>query len=186
MTDAAARFHRGGLGGAAAWPFAARAQQQALPVIGFLSTQSAEVDYKDVTIPFLQGLKEAGYVEGQNVAVEYRYAENQIDRLPALVADGVAGEVRAGPVEAGDKTQCDRVTACGKDDRYGGGRCLRRQRCGGAGGYDHGYAAADEIGCERRQHSAETSTCMGLICCGVLPKYWCQSCSHIFPVSREF
>jgi putative tryptophan/tyrosine transport system substrate-binding protein len=77
-----------GLGGAAvAWPVAARAQQRALPVIGFLSPQSAEVDYKNVTVPFLQGLKEAGHVEGQNVAVEHRYAENQFDRLPALAAD---------------------------------------------------------------------------------------------------
>jgi putative tryptophan/tyrosine transport system substrate-binding protein len=65
-----------GLGGAAAWPLVLRAQQPALPVVGFLSAQSAEVDYKDTTIPFLQGLKEAGYVEGRNVAVEYRYAEN--------------------------------------------------------------------------------------------------------------
>ena len=56
------------LGGAAAWPVVARGQQSAMPVIGFLSSQSAELDYKDVTIPFLQGLKETGYVEGQNVA----------------------------------------------------------------------------------------------------------------------
>src|SRR5271163_4670080 len=58
-----------------------------MPVIGFLSAQSAEVEYKIITVPFLQGLKEAGYAEGQNVAVEYRYAENQYDRLPALAAD---------------------------------------------------------------------------------------------------
>jgi putative tryptophan/tyrosine transport system substrate-binding protein len=76
-----------GLGGAAAWPLAARAQQSMVPVIGFLSFQSADVDYKDVTVRFLQGLKETGYVEGQKVAVEYRPAENQLDRLPALAAD---------------------------------------------------------------------------------------------------
>jgi putative tryptophan/tyrosine transport system substrate-binding protein len=82
-----------GLGSAAAWPLAARAQQAAMPVIGFLSTQSADDDYKKRTIPFLQGLGETGYVEGQNVAVEYRYAENQVDRLPALVADLVRHRV---------------------------------------------------------------------------------------------
>ena len=76
-----------GLGSAAAWPLAARAQQAAVPVIGSLSPQSAEASYKDVTVPFLQGLKETGYVEGRNVAVAYRYAENQFDRLPTLVAD---------------------------------------------------------------------------------------------------
>jgi len=82
-----------GLAGAAVWPVVARAQQPALPVIGLLSYQSAEVDYKNVTVPFLQGLKETGYVEGQNVAVEYRYAENQLDRLPALATDLVRRRV---------------------------------------------------------------------------------------------
>ena len=66
-----------GLGSTAAWPLAARAQQPALPVVGFLSSNSA-VDSKIVTVPFLQSLKETGYVEGQNVAVEYRSAENQL------------------------------------------------------------------------------------------------------------
>jgi putative ABC transport system substrate-binding protein len=76
-----------GLGSAAAWPVMGQAQQPAVPVVGFLSPQSDDDDYKNYTVPFLQGLKEAGYVEGQNVMVEYRWAENQFDRLPVLAAD---------------------------------------------------------------------------------------------------
>jgi putative ABC transport system substrate-binding protein len=82
-----------GIGSAAAWPAVARAQQPAMPVIGFLSPQSADDEYKIITVPFLQGLKETGYVEGQNVAIGYRYAENQLDRLPALAADLVRRRV---------------------------------------------------------------------------------------------
>ena len=78
-----------GVGSAAVWPVVARAQQAAMPVVGYLGAQSAE----PFTVPFLQGLKETGYVEGQNVAVEYRYAENQMDRLPALAADLVRRRV---------------------------------------------------------------------------------------------
>ena len=93
-----------GLGSAAAWPLVVQAQQPAIPVIGYLSTQSADDDYKYVTVPFLQGLKETGYVEGQNVAIEYRWAENQYDRLPALAADlvrrRVAVIIAAGTAEA--------------------------------------------------------------------------------------
>ena len=80
-----------GLGGAAAWPVVARAQQPAMPVIGFLIV-SAQSDFYDKA-PFLQGLKETGYVEGQNVAIEYRWAENQPARLPALAADLVRRRV---------------------------------------------------------------------------------------------
>jgi len=73
-------------GAAAALPFAARAQSQAMPVVGFLrSTPLAP--FQNLVTAFRQGLKEAGFVEGQNVAVEYRYADNQTDRLPALAAD---------------------------------------------------------------------------------------------------
>ena len=80
-----------GLGSTAAWPLGARGQQATMPVIGYLGSQSDE--YKNVTVPFLQGLKETGYVEGQNVAIEYRWAENQYDRLPAFAADLVRRRV---------------------------------------------------------------------------------------------
>jgi putative ABC transport system substrate-binding protein len=82
-----------GLGSAVAWPVVARAQQAAVPVVGFLSGQSADDEYKNYTVPFLQGLQETGYVDGQNVAIEYRWAENQYDRLPALAADLVRRRV---------------------------------------------------------------------------------------------
>jgi putative ABC transport system substrate-binding protein len=101
-----------GLAGATAWPLAARAQQRAIPVVGFLSSQSAD-DSKNFTIAFLQGLKEAGYVEGQNVAVEYRYAENELDRLPVHVADLVRRPVAvilAGGATAATSRQQDQIT----------------------------------------------------------------------------
>ena len=82
-----------GIGSAVAWPLATRAQQAAVPVIGFLSLQSADDEFKNITVPFLQGLKETGYVEGQNVAVQYRYAENQLDRLSVLAAELVRRRV---------------------------------------------------------------------------------------------
>jgi ABC-type uncharacterized transport system substrate-binding protein len=73
-------------GSAAAWPLAARAQQTAMPVVGFLRSTSL-ADSTHFVTSFRQGLKEAGFVEGQNVAIEFRYAEGRGDRLPELVAD---------------------------------------------------------------------------------------------------
>ena len=75
-----------GLGGAAAWPVLARAQQGAVPVIGFVSTASAEV-VADFTSSFRKGLSEIGYVEGQSVSIEYGWANDQPQRLKGLVAD---------------------------------------------------------------------------------------------------
>ena len=74
------------VGSAVAWPLAVRAQQLAMPVIGFLHSASPE-SYASQLDAFRQSLKEAGYVEGQNVAIEYRFAENQLDRLPAMAVE---------------------------------------------------------------------------------------------------
>src|SRR5262245_21656175 len=81
------------LGGAATWPLVARAQQPMLPVIGYLGSESPDL-FAGRLRAFRQGLSETGYVEGQNVAIEYRWAENQFDRFPTLLADLVRRNVR--------------------------------------------------------------------------------------------
>ncbi len=80
------------LAGRVAWPLAVNAQQPALPVIGYLSSRSPG-DSAQIITAFRQGLKDAGFVEGQSVAVQYRFAEDRYDRLPTLAADLVRRKV---------------------------------------------------------------------------------------------
>jgi putative ABC transport system substrate-binding protein len=72
---------------AAAWPVAASAQQPVMPVVGYLSSSTLDGFTADYLRAFRQGLKESGYVEGENVAIDYRFGENEPDRLPVLAAD---------------------------------------------------------------------------------------------------
>src|SRR6516162_10144556 len=85
-------FIKGIAGSTVVWPLAAQAQQPTLPVVGFVNVASAK-DYEPQSSAFLKGLSEAGYIDGRNVVVEYRWAEDRIDRLPPMLADLVHRQV---------------------------------------------------------------------------------------------
>ena len=110
-----------GLGSAAAWPVVARAQQAVLPVIGFVHLGSADAAAGWVAA-FRQGLSETGYVEGQNVTIEYHWLEGRFDRLPALMADLVRRRVAL--IATPNSTEAAiRSQSCDHDDPD----CLRRR-----------------------------------------------------------
>jgi putative ABC transport system substrate-binding protein len=90
------------LGGTAAWPVAARAQQPAMPVIGYLSSLSA--DYPQLVNAFRQGLKESGFIENQNVAIDFRFADGHYERLPALATELVGRQVNVFVATGGTST----------------------------------------------------------------------------------
>ena len=108
-----------GLGGAAAWTVAARGQRSTTPVIGFLGVSSFENMGGGVLLDFKRGLAEIGYVEGNNVAIEYRWADEHYDRLAALALDLVQHKVAvmAAPGSPAERTGCDEADRGMKLDR---------------------------------------------------------------------
>src|SRR5262245_18621963 len=127
------------LGSAAAWPLAARAQQPAMPVIGFLASYPASADAAAQNITaFRQGLSEVGYVEGRNVMIDYRYGEGNYDRLPELAAELVRRQVNVlvagggSGLEAKAATATSPIGAATGGDPVASGPAARPKRPGGS------------------------------------------------------
>src|SRR5712675_1463107 len=162
------------LGGVvAAWPFAARAQQKAMPVIGVLGTGSPGDSSGPFMGAFRQGLSEAGYVEGQNLAIEYRWAEGNYDRLPALAADLVGRKVdliMAGSppsaLAAKSVTSTIPIVFRGGTDPVGDGLVASLAR---PGGNLTGVSLADDVTAKRLQLLSELVPRVGVIALMVNP-----------------
>ena len=161
------------LGGVAvAWPLAARAQQKAMPVIGVLSPASYD-PFSTFVTAFRQGLSEAGYVEGENLAIEYRFAEGHYDRLPALAADLVGRKVdlimaNSPPAALAAKSATSTIPIVfrGGTDPVGDGLVASLAR---PGGNLTGVSLADDVTAKRLQLLSELVPRVGVIALMVNP-----------------
>jgi hypothetical protein len=159
------------LGGAAsAWPLPARGQQPGMPVIGFLGSETPEAWVPRVRA-FRQGLAESGFVEHQNVAIEYRWADDQPARLPALAADLV-------------RRPCSRRLRCGPGRAHGRRNAGHRR---GAKNQDHGRGAGRArtiTVCQRRRHAGIAKARLGATC-GLRPRRPARYANDMRPAHRR-